>query len=72
MQQWTNNPFAKPKETNPFRIQAMTMAQTETTHDTPPTVTQTTNSREQVLSCLKNLSKDKYNDMLNKMMTKDF
>ena len=48
------------------------MVQTETTHDAPPTVIQATNSREQVLSCLKNLSKDEYNDMLNKMMTEDF
>ena len=27
---------------------------------------------EQITTCLKNLSKDEYNDLLNEMMTEDF
>ena len=33
---------------------------------------QETTPREQITTCLKNLSKDKYNDLLNEMMTEDF
>ena len=40
--------------------------------NTPSTVAPPTTSREQVLSCLKNLSKEEYNNMLNEMMTEDF
>ena len=29
-------------------------------------------AREQIAVCLKNLSKDDYNELLNEMMTKDF
>ena len=72
VQQQTNNPFTSPRETNPFHARATTMEQTETANTTPPATAQTTTSREQVLSCLKNLSKEEYNDVLNKMMTEDF
>ena len=33
---------------------------------------QGTTAREQIITCLKNLSKNEYNNLLNEMMTKDF
>ena len=33
---------------------------------------QGTTPREQITTCLKSLSKDEYNNLLNEMMTKDF
>ena len=33
---------------------------------------QETTAREQITTCLKSLSKDDYNDLLDKMMNKDF
>ena len=66
-QQQTNTPPYTPKETNPFRIRAAAMA------PTPPTTNdQGITAREQITMCLKGLSKDKYNDLLNEMMTEDF
>ena len=38
----------------------------------PPANAQDATAREQIMSCLKNLSKDEYNDLLNEMMTEDF
>ena len=37
-----------------------------------PNNDQNATSREQITACLKNLSKDDYNDLLNEMMTEDF
>ena len=67
-QQQTNNPTSTQKKTNPFRVRAAAMEQTQVS----PANTQDTTAREQITSCLKNLSKDEYNDLLNKMMTEDF
>ena len=67
-QQRTNAPFNTPKEMNPFCVRDATMKQTQV----PPANAQDTTAREQITSCLKNLSKDEYNDLLNEMMTKDF
>ena len=47
----------------------MTMERVKDTNNTPPAAT---NSREQVLNGLKNLSKEEYNDVLNHIMTEDF
>ena len=68
-QQQNNTPPYAPKETNPFCAQATTMEQTPVT---PPIDSQGMSAREQITTCLKNLSKDKYNDLLNEMMTEDF
>ena len=40
----------------------------------PPVITnqQETPPREQIANCLKNLSKDDYDELLNEMMAKDF
>ena len=38
----------------------------------PPTSGPETTAHEQITTCLKNLSKDEYNDLLNEMMTEDF
>ena len=65
-QQQNNTP---PKETNPFCAWATTIEQTPVA---PPIDSQGTSAREQITTCLKNLSKDEYNDLLNEMMTKDF
>ena len=59
-----------PKETNPFRVRIATTEQaplplpTMNQQDTPP--------REQIATCLKTLSKDEYDELLDEMMTKDF
>jgi hypothetical protein len=55
---------------NPFRVRIATTEQaplplpTTNQQDTPP--------REQIAACLKTLSKDEYNELLDEMMTKDF
>ena len=65
----SNNPYPS-KETNPFRAR---MATTEPAPVPPPTTTQQeTPPREQIATCLKNLSRDDYDELLNEMMTKDF
>ena len=68
-QQQTNLPSYPPKETNPFRARATTTEQAPT-----PLLAnqQETTTREQITTCLKNLSKDDYNDLLDEMMAKDF
>ena len=68
-QRQTNAPPYTPKETNPFRARAATMEQTPAL---PPTNGQETTAHEQITTCLKNLLRDKYNDLLNEMMTEDF
>ena len=58
------------KETNPFRARAAT-----TTEQAPVPLSvnqQEVTAREQITACLKNLSKDNYNELLNEMMTEDF
>ena len=67
--QQNNLPFYSPKETNPFRARATT---TEQAPVPPPTNQQEVTARNQITSCLKNLSKDDYNELLNEMMTEDF
>ena len=67
-QRQTNTPFNIPKETNPFHARAATIEQTQV----PPVNDQDITAWEQITSCLKNLSEDKYNDLLNEMMTEDF
>ena len=58
-----------PKETNPFRVRATAMEQVPV----PPSINdQGITPRKQVTACLKNLSKDEYNDLLNEIMTEDF
>ena len=37
-----------------------------------PTNNQGTTTHEQITTCLRSLSKDEYNDLLNEMMTEDF
>ena len=44
----------------------------EQTPAAPPIDNQGTTAREQITTCLKNLSKEEYNDLLNEMMTEDF
>ena len=68
-QRQTNVPPYTPKETNPFHARATTMKQTQAPL---PVSNQGTTACEQITSCLKNLSKDEYNDLLNEMMTEDF
>ena len=68
-QRQINIPSYTPKETNPFRARAATMEQVPVP---PPTNDQETTPRKQITTCLKNLSKDEYNDLLNEMMTEDF
>ena len=64
-----NSPSYPSKETNPFRVRATTTEQTSV----PPPVNQQENAtRDQITACLKSLSKDNYNKLLNEMMTKDF
>ena len=59
-----------PKETNPFRAR---MATTEQVPGLSPTTKQQdTPPREQIAACLKTLSKDEYDELLDEMMTKDF
>ena len=65
-QQQASLPPYPPKETNPFRIRATT------TEQAPVPPANETTAREQITACLKNLSKDDYNDLLNEMMTEDF
>ena len=49
------------------------MATTEQAPVSPPPAEQReTPAREQIAACLKNLSKDDYDELLNEMMTKDF
>ena len=67
-QRQTHTPFNTPKKTNLFRARAAAMEQAQV----PPANTQDTTAWEQITSCLKNLSKDEYNDLLNEMMTEDF
>ena len=64
-----NFPSPPIKETNPFRIRAAT---TEQAPAPLPTNQQEIATREQITSCLKNLPKEEYNDLLNEMMTEDF
>ena len=68
-QRQTSNPPNTPKEMNPFRARAAVLEQAPAP---PPTNSQETNAHEQITTCLKNLSRDEYNDLLNEMMTKDF
>ena len=65
------NPSPYPlKETNPFRARATT---TEQAPSPSPTINQQEISAcDQITTCLKNLSKDDYNKLLNEMMTEDF
>ena len=65
----SNNPTYPPKETNPFHVRIATMEQAPSP---PATDQQETPAREQLVACLKNLSKDDYDELLNEMMTKDF
>ena len=65
----TNPPSYSPKETNPFRARATTTKQAPTS---PPTIQQEVTTCNQITACLKNLSKDDYNELLNEMMTEDF
>ena len=70
--QWNDTPPA-PKETNPFHIRATTINQALV----PPVAPLSNNDQgttpcEQITTCLKNLLKDEYNDLLNEMMTEDF
>ena len=68
-QRQNNTPPYTPKETNPFRVRAATIEQTPVP---PPTNDSGATPCEQITTCLKNLSKDEYNDLLNEMMTEDF
>ena len=68
-QRQTNTPPYTPKETNPFRTRAATMEQAPVP---PLTNDQGTTAYEQITTCLKSLSKNEYNDLLNEMMTEDF
>ena len=63
----SNSPL---KETNPFRVRIATMEQAPIS--LPDTNQQETPAREQIAACLKTLSKDNYDKLLNEMMTKDF
>ena len=67
--QQTNLLSYPPKETNPFRARATTTEQAPV-----PLLAnqQEVTTCEQITACLKNLSKDDYNELLNKMMTEDF
>ena len=68
-----NLPSYPPKETNPFRARAATMEQVSTsTPITLPANQPEASAREQITACLKNLSKDDYNELLDEMMTQDF
>ena len=59
-----------PKETNPFHVR---MATTEQVPSPPPTTNQQdAPPHEQIAACLKTLSKDEYDELLDEMMTKDF
>ena len=67
----SSNPSPYPsRETNPFRARIATMEQAPAS----PVIAnqQETPVREQIVTCLKNLSKDDYDELLNEMMTKDF
>ena len=64
-----NTPPAS-KETNPFHIRATTMDQSLPT--SPPTNDQNATPHKQITTCLKRLSKEEYNDLLNEMITEDF
>ena len=65
-----NNPSPyPPKETNPFRARAIT---TEQALAPLPSNQQEVTAHDQITACLKNLSKDDYNKLLNEMMTEDF
>ena len=67
----SNNPSPYPlKETNPFRARIATTEQVQA--PLSATNQQETPAREQIAACLKNLSKDDYDELLNEMMTKDF
>ena len=63
-----NNPPRK--EMNPFRARMATTEQALV--PLPAANQQETPAREQIAVCLKNLSKDDYDELLNEMMTKDF
>ena len=68
-----NNVPHVPKETNPFCIRAATIDQAPVLLTAPPSNNdQGTTPCEQITTCLKNLSKDEYNNLLNEMMTEDF
>ena len=55
---------------NPFRVR---IATTEQAPIPPPaTSQQEAPAREQIAACLKTLSKDEYDELLDEMMTKDF
>ena len=66
--QQNNLPSYPPKETNPFRVRTTTTEQAPA----PPANQQETSARDQITACLKSLSKDDYNELLNEMMTEDF
>ena len=68
-QQQTSSPSYPSKETNPFHARAATMEQAPAPL---PTNDQEITAHEQITTCLKSLSKDKYNNLLNEMMTEDF
>ena len=59
-----------PKETNPFHVRIATTEQAPIS--LPDTNQQETPAHEQIAACLKTLSKDNYDELLNEMMTKDF
>ena len=66
-----NNPSSyPPRETNPFHARIATTEQAPI--PLPTTNQQETSAREQIATCLKTLSKDDYDKLLNEMMTKDF
>ena len=67
--QQTNLPSYPLKETNPFCTRATTTEQAPVPLSAN---SQKVTTREQITACLKNLSKDDYNELLNEMMTKDF
>ena len=58
------------KETNPFRIRMATTEQAPI--PLPAANQQDAPVREQIAACLKTLSKDEYDELLDEMMTKDF
>ena len=58
------------KETNPFRVRIATTEQAPT--PLPAMNQQEAPVREQIAACLKTLSKDEYDELLDEMMTKDF
>ena len=58
------------KETNPFCVRIATTEQAPI--PLPTTKQQDAPACEQIAACLKTLSKDEYDELLDEMMTKDF